>query len=152
MKSKVLFIHSAGPQNRDEGSTGLIRYMKERLGSTHEISAPDMPIPNNPRYVDWKEVLDLYLKSMDEVILIGHSMGGSTLLKYLSEEKVETDIKALFIVAAPVWGLDEDWQKADFHLGQGFEENLGRIRHIALFHSKKDGIVPKKHFDYYQTD
>ncbi|WP_342389317.1 alpha/beta fold hydrolase [Salinicoccus bachuensis] len=149
MKYKIVFIHSAGPQGRYEGSTGLIHYMKEQLGSTHEIFTPDMPLPNNPKYAEWKEVLDLHLDSMDEVILVGHSMGGSTLLKYLSEEEVETDIKALFIVAAPIWGLEEDWQKADFHLEQGFEENLGHIRHIALFHSEKDGIVPKKHFDCY---
>jgi hypothetical protein len=42
-------------------------------------------------------------------ILIGHSLGGSFLLKYVSEEKIGKTIAGIFLIATPYWG-GAGWQ------------------------------------------
>nr|WP_235788441.1 alpha/beta hydrolase [Salipaludibacillus sp. CUR1] len=45
-----------------------------------------MPNPENPEYILWKKQLEKELDKLNgDVILVGHSLGGSVLLKYLSE-------------------------------------------------------------------
>ncbi|WP_026073439.1 alpha/beta fold hydrolase [Robertmurraya massiliosenegalensis] len=142
MKSTVIFIHSAGPQGPNQGSSNLITYLNKELMPDYSFRYPDMPTPENPNYVEWKVRLEQELKSLSgDVILIGHSLGGSVLLKYLSEKAYNIKISGLFIVSAPYWGIDEDWQRADFHLQNDFVANLTEIPQIILYHSLDEKIV-----------
>jgi uncharacterized protein len=89
MKEEILFIHSAGPQGYHEGSNYLVSYLQNHLEPSYEIVLPEMPDPENPHYKEWKRTLNGVFDSVnDDLILIGHSLGASVLLKYLSEEKV----------------------------------------------------------------
>ncbi|SET98989.1 hypothetical protein SAMN05421676_11358 [Salinibacillus kushneri] len=117
MKKTVLFIHSAGPQERNQGSSNLSAYLEKELRDKFQFVMPKMPNPENPEYVLWKNQLEKELNMLNgEVILVGHSLGGSVLLKYLSEESCNLTFRGLFIIAAPYWCLDEDWQSKDFTL------------------------------------
>ncbi|WP_411844274.1 alpha/beta hydrolase [Salinicoccus sp. HZC-1] len=149
MENKIVFVHSAGPQTDTEGSTGILNKLTKTLHSTHTIVAPDMPNPEDPSYAEWAEDIGIILSDLDHVILIGHSLGGSALLKYLSEQRPKINIRALYIISSPMWGLDEEWQKADFMLEKGFEKSLPPIKHLALYHSEYDSVVPlEHHFNY----
>jgi pimeloyl-ACP methyl ester carboxylesterase len=46
-----------------------------------------------------------------EIILVGHSLGASMLLKHLSEHEALRRIRGVFLLATPFWPGDEDWQK-----------------------------------------
>lgn len=51
---------------------------------------PEIPVPYEPQYILWKNVLDMY--PLDESYsLVGHSCGGGFLLRYLSERTVHID-------------------------------------------------------------
>jgi predicted alpha/beta hydrolase family esterase len=65
-----------------------------------------MPDPQNPRYAGWKVALGQELSALEgrPSILVGHSLGGSVLLKYLSEEGCPQGTTGLFVAAAPFWG------------------------------------------------
>ena len=39
----------------------------------------------------------------EEVIFVGHSFGGSVLLKYLAEGTYRKHVKGLFLVSVPNW-------------------------------------------------
>lgn len=146
MNPAIMFIHSAGPQGENQGSSNLIKYVRNGLSNNVEVISPKMPTPEDPRYNDWKNVMEKeLLKLSGEVILIGHSLGGSVLLKYLSEEVYRVKVLGLFIVAAPFWGIDDDWQRKDFFLQEGFEQHLKEIPHIFLYHSRGEEIVPFSH-------
>src|SRR5262245_15355781 len=87
MRKQVLFIHSGGSQGRHEGINDLVTYLQNMLGDGYNVLYPKMTDPENPEYVSWKLSLDKKLASLKgDIILIGHSLGGSVLLKYLSEE------------------------------------------------------------------
>ncbi|MDB5104683.1 MAG: serine hydrolase family protein [Fibrobacteres bacterium] len=148
-KTRVLFLHSAGPQGAHQGSSDLLAYLKKGLGSGYRFIAPKMPRPQAPDYAAWKAKLAGFLPALKgDAILIGHSLGGSVLLKYLSEEKVKTRIPALFLAATPYWG-EKGWEYEVFHLKDGFEKRLPAIPEIFLYHSRKDGVVPFGHLKRY---
>jgi uncharacterized protein len=149
MKKEVLFIHSAGPQGFHEGSTDLVAYLHTALGAQYDLKCPAMPEPENPRYEAWKERLEKELGVPGgEVILIGHSLGGSVLLKYLSEESCKRPIAGLFLIAAPYWGK-KGWQIEEYILQEDFLSKLPSIPKIFFYHSREDEWVPFGHLGHY---
>jgi predicted alpha/beta hydrolase family esterase len=83
-----------------------------------------------------------------EPILVGHSLGGSVLLKYLSVEPYGRSIAALFLVAAPYWGK-KNWQADEYVLREDFSSRLAGIPQIFLYHSVNDEVVPFTHLQFY---
>ncbi|MHA4847158.1 alpha/beta hydrolase [Flavitalea antarctica] len=149
---KILFVHSAGPQHDEEGSAKLVQYIKEGLPAAYHVIAPIMPHPDNPDYESWKKVLHEVFKIMDDdMILVGHSLGGSVLLKFLSEEHPPQRIRSLHLVAVPFWGL-EDWDVSEFALEDDFGDNLPPVSSIHIYHSKDDQIVPAQHAERYAAE
>jgi serine hydrolase len=151
-KKTILFLHSAGPQGPGQGSSGFVGHLKKELGSGFSILAPKMPKPQAPDYGLWKAMLKKILSGLKgDVILIGHSLGGSVLLKYLSEEKVKIRIPALFLAATPFWG-EKGWEYDVFRLQDGFAKKLPAIPFIFLYHSRKDEVVEFRHLKRYADE
>ena len=150
-KPKILFLHSAGPQHGDEGSSRLLSFIHDQLSPSFEIVAPRMPHPDQPDYESWRNALREIFKILDnDTILIGHSLGGSVLLKYLSEEPVDQRIRALYLVAVPFWGLD-GWEVDEFKLGDDFAARLPEITNIIIYQSEDDQTVTSDHADEYAS-
>ncbi|MCS1351498.1 alpha/beta hydrolase [Mechercharimyces sp. CAU 1602] len=150
MRKQVLFIHSAGSQNLHQGSSDLKAYLQKAFSDEYILLDPDMPDPENPKYTLWKDQLDKVFASLDSgVILIGHSLGGSVLLKYLSEEVCTQTVAGLFMIAAPYWGEDNDWLAEEYTLSEDFALKLPPISQIFLYHSCYDEIVPPVHLEHY---
>jgi uncharacterized protein len=110
------------------------------LGSDFETLVPTMPNRDNAVYLEWQiwfERLLPFLKS--DVVLIGHSLGGSFLAKYLSENIFPVRIKALFLVAAA--------HKNTTDCGEFVKlVNLAKVNEqcprVFLYHSQDDQVVP----------
>lgn len=146
MKQKIFFVHSAGPQGRHEGSSDLVAWLKKELGSGYDVIHPKMPHPKTPDYGPWKTKLKKELaKLKGEMMFVGHSLGGSVLLKHLAEEPFATPISGIFLVAAPFWGGDKNWKYEPFILPKDFAKRIPRIPKLFLYHSKNDPIVPFAH-------
>ncbi len=146
MAKQALFLHGAGPQGPNEGSGPFARWLKENLSPQYNVLCPIMPSPEEPDYAPWKSGLDAALRDISgDVILIGHSLGGSVLLKYLSEETLRARVTAVFCVAAPFWGGDKDWHYEAFTLSGDFAERLPARAQFWFYHAKGDPIVPFGH-------
>ena len=151
-KKEVIFIHSAGPQGHHEGSDYLVTYLRSALSKQYEILSPKMPDPENPSYKTWKKKLKKELTATKgEMILIGHSLGGSVLLKYLTEEKLTRPIAGLFLIGTVYWGA-EDWNVEEYVLRENFSSKLPGIPSVYLYHSKDDEVVPVTHLRYYAAE
>ena len=144
---KILFAHSAGPQyGKGKGSYDLVRYLKSKLSDEFEILFPIIEKPNSPAYEKFKKMFaSAFAKITEPVILIGHSLGGSTLLKYLSEEKPDISISALFLISTPHWKSN----MKEFELRTNFADFLKAIPKVFLYHSKNDKDVPFEHLKFY---
>lgn len=141
----VLFIPCAGPQGDGEGSDFLSAYLRRQLEPEFRMILPEMPDPEDPHYKPWKKTLEMALRECQrETIIVGHSLGASVALKYLSEKPPLKTVSALFLVSAVYWGL-KDWKVAEYAFEQDFQLRLRYIPHIFFYHSRDDAVVPVSH-------
>ncbi len=128
-------------------------YLKNKLGNNFQIISPRMPLMDNANYEDWKIVFENYLEAMNNnFILIGTSLGGIFLAKYLSENKIDKKILSVYLVAPP---FDNESTQGEDLVG-GFElgEDLSLIEkncsNVTLMFSKDDETVPEVNADKYR--
>lgn len=77
-------------------------YLDKKLGSNFQIIRPRMPLQDNAKYGDWAIHFERYFSQLkDNIILIGESLGGIFLAKYLSENKFPKKILATYLVCPP---------------------------------------------------
>lgn len=147
--SDVLFIHSAGPQGEMEGSGRLVSALRLALAPNIRFSAPMMPDPGNPSAARWDEALGRHLASLRApFVLVGHSLGGTTILKYLADHQAPPGLAGVISIAAPFWGMP-GWDVPEFALRPGFAEPLSHLPWLVFYHSRDDSIAPISHVDRY---
>lgn len=145
MTKKILFIQGAGEGAYDEDKV-LADYLMNALGSRYVVNYPRFSGLENIEYDSWKQQITSELTDSDSgTIIVAHSLGGSALLKYLSEESVELSTSALFLVAAPYKCTDGEWGTDEFAVDVNFASNLPHLPQITLYHSRDDEWVPFSH-------
>lgn len=124
---------------------------QEKLGSDFEVLNPRMPNPTNAQYDEWKIWFEKMLPLInDNPILIGHSLGGIFLAKYLSQNKIDKKIKATMLIAAPFEDIEGE-PIASFNLPSSLKKCEEQAGQIYLFHSEDDQVVPFSHLAKYQA-
>lgn len=150
MAKHILFIHGGGEESAYDEDEILAKSLQNALGPDFEVRYPKMPLEEGAGYADWKAHIAKEFSALDEdIILVAHSVGGSILLKYLSEEQVEKTIAGLFLLATPYFGGDENWNYPEMTLPQDFATKLPAIPGIFLYHSRDDEVVPFAHLALY---
>lgn len=125
------------------------------LGDSYDILLPRMPNGTNARYKEWKIWFGNIIKVLDdEVVLIGHSLGGIFLAKYLSENVFPKKIIAAILVAAPfddAEGADGKESLVDFTLPSSLAQFARQCDKIYLLHSEDDPVVPFAQLEKYKN-
>jgi predicted alpha/beta hydrolase family esterase len=123
------------------------------LGKNFEIIKPNMPLPDNAKYDDWKIHFERhfpYLKN--NLILIGGSLGGIFLAKYLSENKFPKKILSTYLICPP---FDNSLTGEDLTGGFKLKSDLSLLeknsKNLYLLFSKDDDIVPVAHAEKYRA-
>ncbi|MEO5909237.1 MAG: alpha/beta hydrolase [Pelobium sp.] len=149
--NQILFAHSGGEQGElGKGSFDLVSFIKQQLSNEYDIHYPIIDEPEAPTYKMWKKLFSKEFKRMKQpLILVGHSLGGTMLIKYLSEEKPKVSISAMCLISTPYWGKN-GWDVEDFALVENFENELEEINNVFLYNCKEDTIVPFKHMNFYK--
>ncbi len=127
-------------------------YLEKKLGNGFQIIRPRMPLQDNAKYKDWEIFFERYIPHLkDNVILIGCSLGGIFLTKYLSEHKFPKKIKAVFLVCAP---FDDSHSDEDLAGGFNLKSDLSLIekntKNLAFLFSKDDECVTIYHAEAYR--
>ena len=193
MKKQLLFIHGgmafseydaflaylqtcevsdplAPPQKR------WTKNLPDDLGGDWDVFMPTMPNKQNAKYEEWKIWFERYFQFLHAgVVLVGHSQGGYFLLKYLSENDMPVNVRAVYLLGAPAGPGDFGVEANNFAStpvsrvsgeqpmsldkvvggqedGGDFafdEKKVGAITQKAecvyIFHSKNDPVVPYSH-------
>lgn len=168
MKQQILIIHGATAYPTYESyiddlknkkldlesikySLGWKNTIAADLGDEYEVLTPSMPNSSNAKYYEWKIWFERVVALLnDNVILVGHSMGGIFLAKYLSEETFPTKIKAVVLVAAPFEASVGDEDFADFALTQPLAKFDEQASKIILIQSEDDEVVPPANVGLYK--
>jgi hypothetical protein len=168
MKSQIVFIHGGDSFASADDFYAALRswsynpYQPERkrwrdfiaaeLIETHELIVPAMPCKHNADYIAWAiwfEKLIPYLR--DGAVLIGHSLGGGFLLRYLTENKLPITVAQLHLVAPVVDSLDcpgVGGFQIDVHMWPGFDTVP---QSVHLWHSGDDTLVPIHHSERFKV-
>ncbi len=146
-----LFIQGAG-QGAYAADEKLVASLRHVLGPGYAVQYPVMPHEDDADYESWKLQIAKELTALDDpVLLLGHSVGASILLKCLTEIDLEKAIAGIFLIATPFWGGD-GWRYEGFTrlaLQDGFAAKLPKSAQLFLYHSRDDEIVPFTHLALY---
>jgi predicted alpha/beta hydrolase family esterase len=153
MIKHALFIQGGGNGGYEEDAA-LVASLRKALGTDYKVLYPKMlPDEAEPDFgQQWLKQIGKEISSVKgEVILAGHSLGASLLLKYLSENKIKKNIIGIFLIAPPVWSGDEDWVQS-LKLQEDFSDNLPKDVPIFFYQCKDDEVVPFSHFTFYKQN
>lgn len=174
MKKQVIYIHGGSsfseygnflknlqtvplrdlPGSDEESIRHWKKDLAKDLGDDYEVFKPAMPNARNARYIEWKIWFERYLSLVEkEVILVGHSLGGMFLAKYLSEEVLLVQVSQLYILAAPSGDYLADGEDCKEFLFSGeklsgLDENF--IKNIHIWHSEDDFVVPVSELKWFR--
>jgi len=116
--------------------------LQKKLGNKYLVLQPSMPNKTNARYNEWA----LWFSRITEVIeencvLVGHSLGGCFLVKYLSENTFPKKIRATILLAAPFDDESiEDLTDFKLHdISDLFRKQAGKT---VFFAGTDDPVVP----------
>jgi predicted alpha/beta hydrolase family esterase len=119
-------------------------YLEFLDSNNYQIIKPTMPSKDNASYEAWEIWFSKVIPFLiDDIILVGYSLGGIFLAKYLSESIFPVRIQQLHLVAAVYDFEDEIEQLGDFKLtkfpGKLIEQNIPEIH---IYHSRDNIFVP----------
>lgn len=170
MKQQILVIHGGNTFKTHEEYLDYLTHKKKvsldklrrngwkdrlqgTLGDNYDVLLPHMPNSENARYGEWKIWLEKIAPLLDEeVILVGHSLGGITLVKYLSENDFPKKIKAVFLIAPAYDSIAGDFDMADFMISADLKKIFEQVGKVFIYHSKDDEVVPFSNFERYETE
>lgn len=148
MKCHILFIQGAGTETIALEEP-MVHALHQQLGSEFHIRHPGMPEADAPAYGLWKAAIEKEIGAVTgPLILLGHSLGGSVLLKYFSEVPVPENVLGLILFGMPFWGA-AGWKYKEFELDEEKLHGLKVLKGIYIYHSRSDEEVPFEHLDHY---
>lgn len=113
------------------------------LGDGFDVLTPHMPNGTNAQYHEWCMWFEKILPVLDNVVvLVGHSLGGVFLAKYLSEHTLSKKVLGLFLIAAPFDDDASEESLASFTIAAPLTGVLEQVKAIHLYHSEDDPVVP----------
>jgi predicted alpha/beta hydrolase family esterase len=168
MKKQIVFIHGGDTFNSYEEYIAFLKsfpidierfkprrrwrdWLIAELGDDYECLTPDMPNKWNALYDEWKLWFEKIIPFLNEgVILIGHSLGGNFLAKYLAENDFPKKISKLFLLAAPFDAEGEDYSMASFALPKDLSRLGSSAEKIYIYQSQDDEVVAPANAQKYQ--
>lgn len=155
MKPQILIIHGGTTFNTYEDYLTYLRTADVRLERTprsdwkdtlaetlptYEVLFPSMPSSGNAKYDEWSIWFERIIPLLrDNVTLIGHSLGGIFLAKYLSEHTLPVSVASIHLVAAPYNADTEVEGLGDFRIEKPVTLPT---KDVYLYYSKDDIYVP----------
>ena len=151
LNKQVLFIQGAGKDAYKEDGK-LVASLSQLLGREYEVHYPAMQNEEDADYETWKRQIEKILAELDRaVIVVGHSVGASILIKCLAEVDTKK-ITGIFLIATPFWGGDKGWKYEGYEtlaLPEGHASQLPSNARVFFYHSRDDEIVPFAHLALY---
>lgn len=127
-------------------------YLEKKLGQEFEIIRPRMPLQDNAKYEEWKIYFERFFPQLkNNIILIGKSLGGVFLAKYLSENKFPKKILSTYLICPP---HDNSLPGEDLVGGFNLKGDLSLLekssKNLYLMFSQDDNVVPLRHAKKYK--
>ena len=149
MTQQVLFVQGGGEGVHDEWDNRIVEGLEQELGPDFAVRYPRMPHEADPKYGSWKAALKREFARLDDgAILVGHSIGGTILIRTLADDPPRLIVSGIFLIAAPFVG-NGGWPSEDIEPLADIGARLREQTPIYLYHGSKDETAPFGHVDLY---
>lgn len=150
MASARFFVIQGGSEGAHAEDRLLADYVRSLAADPEDVIYPYL---SGLEQLDWGlaqgELAAALADEPDGLRIIGHSLGGAAILKYLSEGGRAPRIDALYLLAMPYTGRDGEWGDGDFALETDFADRMPDCGRIRLYHSRDDEFIPTSSLDSY---
>lgn len=137
----LAYLESCTVELSDGSGKGWKAGLADALGAEYHVTLPRMPNSLNAKYEEWKIWFEKYIPLLEDgAVLVGHSLGGSFLAKYLSKEEFPKRIGGTFLVAPP-YDQDDGRKLVEFDAPASLALLEKQGGEIFLYHSKDDPVV-----------
>ncbi len=123
------------------------------LGEAFKVVRLQMPNKINAKYEEWKIYFHRYLEILgDDIVLLGHSLGATFLVKFLADETLNNRISRVILVAAPFGEKKTGPSLGDFifESSTNFEAINSDLK-ITLFASDNDKLITNDDVEKYRN-
>jgi hypothetical protein len=149
MTNQVLFVQGGGKGTHDEWDNKLVESLERELGPDYAVRYPRMPHEADPKFAAWTAALKRQFAGLDDgAIVIGHSIGGTILIRTLADDPPKLRLGGVFLVATPFVGKG-GWQTDDIEPLSDLGARLPEQTPIHLYHGSQDETVPVGHVALY---
>lgn len=149
MAKRVLFLQGAG-DGAHEADARLADSLRSKLGRGYEVRFPAIPNDGDTKYETWKDLILGEIAGLGKgAILVGHSIGGSALIKVLTDHSPDVSTTGVFLIAAPFWHQHDVWQWDEVTLPDDASSRLSPHLPLFLYQGDADEIVRASHIDKY---
>lgn len=139
----VLFVQGGGP-GAHRADAELVAQLKASLGAGYDVLYPKLTREKDPDFERWGVELLRAMKGRRNLTLVGHSLGGATLLNLLTRQTVRRSFAGLHLLAAPARDANA-WDFDDLQMPRDAERRLGNVSGLRFYHCQDDDTVPVSH-------
>lgn len=120
--------------------------LKGSLGDGYTTETITMPCKENARYDAWEIRFSKYVPAFtSDTILIGNSLGGAFLAKFLDQNVLPQPVAATFLIAASF----PTRSRSTFKIRADLKTLAQQAGAVFLYHSQDDKVVPYSHVEEY---
>lgn len=148
---QTVFLHGAGvvPDRSNPQDYPLLATL---LTLCPGLIAPVMPTALDPTPEGWLAGMETALRPLDpDAVIIGHSLGGSTALKWIAERAPGFRAHTFLGLAMPHWG-PEGWNYPGFCPPEGYAQTTTGLGRLILAAAPDDETVDLSHLDLYARE
>lgn len=143
MNKNILILHGWNASPEDHWFVvAKEKWQKKGL----EVSVPNMPGNYFPKLDEWLKIIESY-KPDESWTLIGHSLGGVAILKYL--ENAEKPVGKAILIATPFAAMHFGALDNFFEGGFNWEQIKKNVKTIDIVNEDNDPAVPSEHGQKY---
>lgn len=141
MAKRVLIIHGWESNSKEHWFLEEKKRL-EKLG--YEVAVPDMPNSFHPKQKEWVKVIKDFNPDKNS-ILIGHSLGGVAILRYL--EKTLNKVGKCIFIATPIRKLGPGYEGIENFLETDFDWDKIKesSEKFVVMNQTEDSAVPLQH-------
>lgn len=143
---KIVLIH--GYKSSSQGN--FFPWLRDSLHAKgHEVICPDLPSADEPNPEEWTKTLIEEVGVIDdETIIVGHSIGAVTALRFLEAAEARSTPKGVVLVSPP-WMIKSETFQGFFLSELDFDVLMWKASRFVVIHSHDDKKIPFDHAKKY---
>lgn len=137
---KVLILHGYESNSKEHW---FLEFKKKLEENNFKAFVPDLPNSFHPKQKEWLNYITQNYPVDEEWILVGHSLGGTLILRFL--ESYHKKISKAVLIATPIEDIGYEDIKDFFKIPFNWNKIKQNCNEFIIINSAKDEDVPVSH-------